>query len=421
MKLDIASYCNREISCSCGRTHFCPIEEVRVGEGALNAIPERTARYRNILLVADENTWAVCGPEIRRLLGKQAGGMLIYRRSGRLVPDEAAVAELEAKITDQTDFVVGIGSGVINDLCKYVTFRHGMDYAVVATAPSMDGYASSGAAMIVSGMKVTYTTHTPRMIIADTDIIKNAPLEMIRSGYGDIIGKFSSLNDWRLSHLINQEYLCEEIYGLVLEVTENVRDLAVQIISREDRAIEFLMNALILIGVTLSLLGTTRPGSGSEHHLSHFFEVTGLIENKPHFLHGTDVGYATAVTAAMREQLCAMKTPRFVQTPDAVREREYARIFGSYASEVKAIQDAAQSYQKNRNPLYQQHWEEMKEIMAACRSAAEITEMLTTAGYDMDAFTKMYGETKIRDAMFYAKDLKDRFSVLWPYYAMVSR
>ena len=156
------------------------------------------------------------------MLRGQVQRYLVFERQGNLVPDERAVSELEAALTEETDLIVGVGSGVINDLCKYVSWKRGLQYVIVATAPSMDGYASSGAAMITDGMKVTYTTHPPMMIFGDTDVLRHAPEDMIRSGYGDIIGKYSSLNDWQLSHVLNGEHLCREIYDLVLAVTDGI-------------------------------------------------------------------------------------------------------------------------------------------------------------------------------------------------------
>ena len=92
-----------------------------------------------------------------------------------------------------------------------------MPYIIVATAPSMDGYASDGAAMITGGMKVTYKAGLPRAIIADTEVLCNAPTDMLKAGYGDIIGKFSALNDWKLSRCVNGEYFCNYIYDLTFE------------------------------------------------------------------------------------------------------------------------------------------------------------------------------------------------------------
>ena len=161
MELDILAYCNKEIHCACGRTHICPIEHVEVSCGALKQLPTILGSFNHIFLVADTNTWAVCGDPVYDLLRTQANGCHVYERPGMLVPDERAIDELMTVLPENTDLVLGIGSGVINDLCKYVTWKKGLECAIVATAPSMDGFASSGAAMITDGMKVTYTTHPP--------------------------------------------------------------------------------------------------------------------------------------------------------------------------------------------------------------------------------------------------------------------
>ena len=420
MDLNIGLYCNREIHCSCGHIHYCPIEQVEIGPGALEKLPELLAAYHHILLVADTHTDAACGQRVRALLGERVQGYLIYRRPGLLVPDERAVAELEDALTVDTDFILGVGSGVINDTCKYVSWQRGMEYAIVATAPSMDGYASSGAAMITGGMKVTYTTHPPKMIVGDVAVLRDAPLEMIRAGYGDIIGKYSSLNDWRLSHLMRGEHFCQEIYDLVLGVTNDIRDVAERIVDREDQAIIDLTKALVLIGVTLSLLGSTRPGSGSEHHLSHFFEIVGLVHHQPHFPHGTDVAYATEVTAGMREEILALPEPVFQAEEPAAREAAWQRIYGPVAAEVAALQREAGWYEEDMRPAYREKWGEIRQILAECPTAAECRTMLTRAGFDLAAFEGMYGREKIRDAMFYGKDLKNRYSVLWLYYDLFS-
>ena len=169
----------QEKQCSCGKTHNCTIKHVRIGAGALAALPELTAGYAHILVAADENTYAICGRQVEELLGAQRETTMVYHRDGLLVPNEEAIAEMQAKLTTQTDLIVGIGSGVIQDLCKYVSFEAGLPYDIIATAPSMDGYASKGAAMIIGNMKITYNAHVPEGIIGDLDILKDAPMELI--------------------------------------------------------------------------------------------------------------------------------------------------------------------------------------------------------------------------------------------------
>ena len=370
MDINLAEYCSRRIPCSCGREHYCPISDIVICSGALNRLPEILHGYSRIFLTADVNTYAACGERVRELLKDTCNGLLVFESEGALVPDEEAIRTLRERVPEDTDLILGIGSGVINDLCKYTAWKRGLDCGIVATAPSMDGFASSGAAMIVGGMKVTYTAQPPRYIIADIDVVKNAPMDMIRSGYGDIIGKYSSLNDWKLSHLICGEYFCQEIYDLVLRVTDDIRDLAAGIAAREDHAIEQLTKALVLIGITLSLVETTRPGSGSEHHLSHFFEIVGLVRHQKHFPHGTDVAYNTILTAGMREQICRIENPCFCEESAENRDSAWERIYASVAEEVCALQREAGSYERDLTPVYREKWQEIRKILSECPPAA---------------------------------------------------
>lgn len=416
--MDIHSLLNHDIICSCGRTHRCDINTLEIGQNALDTLPHAARSYHHVLLVADHNTYPLCGQRVKALLGNQFDSVCLFETTGHLVPDETAVRQIEESLTQDIDLILGIGSGVINDLCKYVSFFHGIHSGIIATAPSMDGYASSGAAMIHDGMKVTYTTHAPAIIIGDTSLLKTAPLDMIRSGYGDIIGKYSSLNDWELSHLICGEHFCPQIYDLVLATTNEIRDSVTAIVSREDWAIEKLMKALVLIGITLTLAETTRPGSGSEHHLSHFFEIVGLIHHQEHFPHGTDVAYNTILTAGMREQICHLEAPIFYEESAADREQAWNRIYQSVSGEVKQLQQDAGSYTHDLKPVYCEKWEQIKAILSKCPTAAECNQMIRAAGLDFSSCEQLYGSAKIQDAMLYGKDLKNRYSVLWLYYAL---
>ena len=125
--------------CDCGMTHTCLIEHILVEQGANKKLGALLGGYKKILLAADTNTFATCGEEIKRQIGDKLESVLIYEREGLLIPNEEAVAEMQAKLTEETDLIVGIGSGVIQDTCKYVSHKAKLPYAIVATAPSMDG------------------------------------------------------------------------------------------------------------------------------------------------------------------------------------------------------------------------------------------------------------------------------------------
>lgn len=418
--MNIKDLLNKDVVCACGRTHRCDIRILEIGAGVLDLLPASITDYQRVLLIADNNTYPLCGKRTEALLQAKQVDVCLFQTTKLLVPDERAVAEIEKYLHPDTDLILGIGSGVINDLCKYVSFEHGIQSGIIATAPSMDGFASSGAAMILNGMKVTVTTHAPDVILCDTDILKNAPMSMIRSGYGDIIGKYSSLNDWRLSHLIRGEHFCPMLHDLVLKTTDEVRDCVAQIVAREDAAIQKLTEALVLIGMSLTLVGSTRPGSGSEHHLSHFFEIVGLIHGQGHLAHGTDVAYNTILTAGMREQICKLDEPRFLTESEEQRKATWQQLFGALTGEVEQLQEQAQSYVRDLRPVYREKWSEIKKILSDCPGARECQRMMEAVGLDFSECERTYGHDKICKAMLYGKDLKDRYSVLWVYYTLFS-
>ena len=403
-------------NCSCGKVHACPIEKIYVEKGAISHLSEFCARYENILLVADENTYSAAGEKTEKaLVGKKITKVIF---SGReiLIPDEKAIEAVEKHIQGQ-DFIVGIGSGVIQDLCKYISHFSGIPYAVVATAPSMDGYASSGAAMILKGMKETVPAGLPLAIFADTQVLKEAPMEMIKAGFGDIIGKYSALNDWKLSVLVNGEYFCQYIYDVTYEMINKVLSTAKGLLNRDEESIKAVTEALMVVGIMMSFATNSRPASGSEHHLSHFFEITGIVKNEPYFAHGIDVFYSTYVTAKIREGLCRTAYTGKQFTPErSDYERDIEKAYGTVAQGCINLQDKLGSYKKDRGSVYNSKEKEIKEVLSQMPSADEIKGLLDLVGLDIDEFYTTYGEEKIKTAIKYAKDLKDRYTVLWMNY-----
>lgn len=410
--MNFSSLLNRDIHCACGRTHRCDLRQFCTGSGVLNQLVQMTEPYRRIFLLSDVHTEDVAGRRVRALLGDRVAGSLTYPDE-HLVPDEAAEEKAWDACPADADFVLAVGSGVLNDLGKFTAYRRGIPCGIVATAPSMDGFASSGAAMIERGMKVTHTVCAPELILGDTDILCAAPADMIRSGYADIIGKYSALCDWKLAHLVHGEPLCPMIYDTVKDATDEVRSLASALVRRDKNAVGRLFEILVLVGACLTLQGSTRPGSGSEHHLSHYFEITGLLTNRPHLVHGIDVGYASVITARLRQKLAAVEHPRFTRIPDEQRLAAYREIYGPVAPEVWELQKKAGRYDFPLPAAYTEKWEEIRAILSECPTAAEMQTMLTDAGFDGLEFTRCYTKERVEQGVCWGKDLKDRYSVLW--------
>ncbi len=408
-------------ACECGASHKCPIDSVVIGKNACECLSELTENYNNILLVADRNTYAVGGETVTNKLGDKLANTFVYDTVEVLVPDEVAIEALRAHVSDNTDLIIGIGSGVINDLCKHVSFLCGLPYFIVATSPSMDGYASKGAALILGGMKVTLNADVPKAIIGDVDMLASAPLEMIQAGYGDIIGKYSCLNDWKFSHLINNEYLCKTVMDATYRAVEETVKLAEGLKQRSSEAVGTLMEALVAVGILMAYVGNSRPASGSEHHMSHYFEIVGIVNNEPYLPHGIDVCCSAIETAKLRERLLALDS---IDDAKAHFDREeyeknIRRIYTDISDEVLALQYKLGWYDVDRVSVYREKWGEIRKLLADCPTSAELLALTEQIGISYDAFKKLYGEAKIADAHLYAKDLKDRYSVLWMYYDLL--
>ena len=409
------------IDCACGKHHSCAIKHVLIGRDAIAGLGDIAQGFENILLVADENTYAAAGEQTAAALSGKNLRKVIFSGKTVLIPNEEAIEQINGAMNG-VDLIVGIGSGVVQDLCKYVSFFSNIPYYIVATAPSMDGYASDGAAMILGGMKVTVSAKVPAAIIADTKVLKDAPMDMIRAGYGDIVGKYSALNDWRLSHVVNGEYLCPYIYDLTLQMVEKTLKLADGLQKREEESVGVLMEALVVVGIAMSFAGSSRPASGSEHHLSHFFEITGIIRGEEYFPHGIDVAYSTVVTCALREKLLRQQWPDARCRPErAAYEAEMDRIYGSVGSSCVALQDKMGRYEQDMLPVYKEKVASIRAILQETPSAAEIEGLLSAAGLDMGEFYKLYSPEKLEDAILWAKDLKDRYTVLWLYFDMFGK
>lgn len=407
------------IDCSCGKHHACDIGYVAIERGAIDHLKKLCEGKQNVLLVADENTYKAAGQQTMAALAGKTLRSVIFSGATILIPNEEAVAEVEKKL-EGIDVIVGIGSGVIQDLCKYVSFNSGIPYYIVATAPSMDGYASSGAAMIMGGMKVTYSAKVPDAILADPVVLKDAPFPMIQAGYGDIVGKYSALNDWKLSHAVKDEYFCQYIYDLTFDMLKKTLELADGLVQRDEESVKVLMEALVGVGIAMSFAGNSRPASGSEHHLSHYFEITGIVTDTEYLTHGIDVAYSTVKTAEIREALLNRQWPAVSYRQERSEyEAAMKAVYHEVAEGCIALQDKVGHYAADRMPIYLAKEEEIRAILAEHPKASEIEAMLTAVGMSMDEFYKIYDTEKIEKALVYAKDLKDRYTVLWMHYDML--
>ena len=315
----ISQWAGMEYSCACGKSHKVDIQAIRVGSGVIQELPGilRDLGASHIFLVADNYTYEAAGRQVEQLLD-QAGlayHKRVFQTETPLVPNEYALGSVLAAMTSQDDMLLAVGSGTLNDVTKYVSARTGMPYVIAATAPSMDGYASTVAPTILDGFKTTLPAVYPAAIVADVDILKDAPMPMLTAGFGDIIGKFTSLADWRLSHQLNGEYYCPEVAGVIEAAVETCAANAQALAQREPQAIQAVTEALILSGLAMGMVGVSRPASGAEHQMAHYWEMDALRRGEEHPLHGNAVGVGTVLAASLYE-MAVEYLPQGFAAPD---------------------------------------------------------------------------------------------------------
>jgi glycerol-1-phosphate dehydrogenase [NAD(P)+] len=305
---------------------------VLVASSALAGLPEsvRDVEGKPLIVIADDNTMSVAGRQTVSLL-RQAGLALaepiVLGEKPRVKPHAGTAREIAATIRERDAIPISVGSGVINDLTKFAAEVAGVPYICVATAASMDGYAASGAALLDDGFKRTLDCAPPVCVVADLDIIAQAPKRMAGWGYGDLAGKIVAGADWKLADALGEEAINPQPFALV---QGNVREWLSQphaIAAGNPVAMGNLVNGLLVSGFAMQAHGNSRPASGAEHLISHVWEMERLTYQDEPAAHGACVGIGTVAILALYEWFLAQHV-----TADAINDA------GSAASSPEQIE-----------------------------------------------------------------------------------
>ncbi len=289
-------------ACICGNQHFdVTIEKVVISHLALTEIVTFLIEknFQKVAIVADSTTFEVAGERLTFLLEEANINHQVIviqpNELGDVVADEMTLIEAMLGIPKETEVVIAVGAGTIHDITRFSSFKMGKPFISVPTAPSVDGFNSMGAPVVIKGMKTTYQMQTPIALFADISILQGAPKEMIAAGFGDMIGKHTSLADWTFSHLVNDEPYCPLSAKLTREALKRCEIHVHEIAQGDSKGIQILIEALIQSGFAMLIVGHSSPASGGEHHLSHFWEMNFLKQQRPQVLHGAKVGVSSQV------------------------------------------------------------------------------------------------------------------------------
>lgn len=283
---------------------YAPIEMEGVLErGALGRIAAflKEKRYEAVVLVVDSHTWAAAGERIAGLLADASisykVSMLKPNDQGDVIADERAIVRVLLDAPLDSKAVLAVGSGTIHDIVRFVCCQTGRDFISVPTAASVDGFTSVGAPLIIDGFKQTVPAIAPIAVFADLDVLAASPQTMTAAGFADMLGKFTSLADWRFSHEMAGEPFCPLAYELTERALQQCVQSVEEIATGSEAGLAILMEALLLSGWSMLLTGHSRPASGGEHHLSHYWEMAYIQEGRRQLLHGAKVGVASVILA----------------------------------------------------------------------------------------------------------------------------
>ncbi len=415
----------------CGRIHTAGIRDVLIGAKTVEKLPEMITKFggHKAFLLADAHTYAAAGARVCSLLDAQKIPYSLYVLSqGEVEPDEMTAGSIAMHYDVSCDIVVGIGSGVINDMGKLIAAVSDHPYIIVATAPSMDGFASATSSVSRDGLKVSLPTKGANCVIGDTEILAAAPARMLAAGVGDMIAKYISLTEWKLAHIIVGEYYCQTVCDIVNHSLQSVVSHAEGLAKREPAAIEAVMEGMVLAGIAMNYADMSRPASGVEHYFSHVWDMRHLEfgASCPADLHGIQCGVATLLSLRVYEQIKAL-------TPDREKAKAHAaafdcevwftqmrRFLGRGAESMIAAETEDGKYNVVRHAerleVILAHWDEIVAEIDKMPTYDDVKRVLETVGAPTTAAELGHDEEVVRMSLLAAKDIRDKYvasRLLW--------
>ena len=314
-------------NCSCGKKHGMETKAAVIESGCLSnfekymsdfgVFGKRCALYGNNSYAATEGRHPRAEQEI------------VLNPDG-LHANEISTAEVLGKLEPDVEVIIAVGSGTIHDIARFCAHERKIRFISCPTGASVDGFCSTVAAMTWYSFKKTLPAVTPEIVLADIDIIKNAPMALVRSGVGDIMAKYTALADWKIANILTGEHFCSRIHDIMKSAADTVMESVPGIVCGSDKAYTDVTYALIMSGIAMQMMGNSRPASGGEHHISHMIEMEPA-EFSVAFpaMHGekTGVGSLLAVREYKRLAETSDITP-YLKPYAPVPEEHFRRFFG---------------------------------------------------------------------------------------------
>lgn len=288
-----------------------------IGEGVLKNVPalyrEHFPESGRAIVICDPRTRKAAGERVAEMLvesGISVGEYVLEPGGAEFHADYRYVEEVREAIRNFADgssvVPVAVGSGVVNDLTKLAAGELGMPYMVCATAASVDGYSSFGAAIrSPEGAKQTYSCPAPRVIVADLDVMRTAPAWMIASGFADLLAKVPAGADWILAYELGATEWHDSSWHTVQDGLKAAISDPEGVAAMRTEPFTRFVEGLMLGGFAMQDMQSSRPASGAEHLFSHLLEMRDHTFNGEIVPHGIQVGVFTLFMCRVYEKILA--------------------------------------------------------------------------------------------------------------------
>lgn len=346
--------------CGCGMDHRCGIHDIRIGSGLVTQAGEilrENGFPRRLLLIGDRDTLAAAAGLEESLTGFEVTRHC-YDTLRVATMDDVRLVE---DYLDRVDAVVAVGAGSIHDPSRLACARRNKPLCLFATAPSMDGFASYNAPIVDGGFKTTHAAKCPEVIIADTKILAAAPKALKSAGFGDMISKYIALIDWQVSHLVTGEAYCPRVAELTRTAVDRLMTMADRVTLEDEETAAAVLESLLMTGIAMSFTRTSRPGSGTEHILAHYWECIELLEGKIPNFHGEDVGVATLLTLREYEALAGRET--VTAHPEVNDWDAVYKAYGPLAGDVRKLNTPDTITDGIEPRVIEEKWPEIRAIV----------------------------------------------------------
>jgi glycerol-1-phosphate dehydrogenase [NAD(P)+] len=398
---------------------------IYIGENALAPLMQfcDDAGLTNFLLVADGNTFPVLGQKVEAAFQRRGWDVKsVVLRDPAVVPDEDFIFQVLLHADQVERTYLAVGSGTLTDITRIVSHRTRSQFISLPTAPSVDGFTSPSASLVVRRIKTTVMAQPPMAVFADLETLAAAPQAMIAAGYGDILGKAIALADWQLGHILWDEPYSAEIASRVRKTLDACIAATDEIGRAEPSGIRKLMFSLIDSGLCMLDYGNSRPAAGCEHYMSHFLEMKLLREGRPAVLHGAKVGMCSVLAAGLYARLrqveYAQAETGLAATLQPERTADMQRIsqaFGSIAGnlfieQAPFLDMTAAQYDRLKQRILE-HWDEVQVLAAEVPAPEKMEDYLRQAGgATRPADLGLSGE-EVQQALDESHFLRNRFTI----------